>query len=457
MTDRSPDITAAEIQSGMDRQQWAENLIQQLSGPHDGRNSWLLNYGRGHEAEELRRLRGLSFNEQSQAVNPPARASLQPASPTAGECSTCGGRKEVGGFDPHEVGYRTEPCPECTPVSDAVALAYRLDHPKFGIELSIHQPAGDWAGRGWTVTPLAALRSDAAGGVTSDPPRYDLNARRIRDTEGVGTVDEAATPTGTGGEPLTQREIDCLQERIKLQVEMIERRDEEIAILRSSRGGVAKPITAGPTEPDEGAPDEGAPDEGPPSARECSCGYRPRGSCPDCRPPDGAARANIPRCRCLACDVDGPHDPSCSVHNGISSDIGPCDCGASKAATQQQTDSVQLILAHWRDRFPRNGYAWPGRPEDWAIEAVKALGAAQPKREWVSPIKTVADLGNNLLTLDQKMDVYGAYHITSTEDRCRARGLSLSLEHVTNNRIKHDKAVPYSLVIWTAPAEGDGK
>lgn len=64
--------TAAELQSGMDRHKWAENLILQLPVEHNGRNSWLLNYGRGDFAKKLRRDRELSFNEQSQAINPPA-------------------------------------------------------------------------------------------------------------------------------------------------------------------------------------------------------------------------------------------------------------------------------------------------------------------------------------------------------------------------------------------------
>jgi hypothetical protein len=64
--------TRPEIQSGMDRQKWAENLILQLPIEHNGRNSWLLNYGRGEFAQTLRKDRQLLFNEQSQAVNPPA-------------------------------------------------------------------------------------------------------------------------------------------------------------------------------------------------------------------------------------------------------------------------------------------------------------------------------------------------------------------------------------------------
>lgn len=40
-------LTVAELQSGLDRVRWAELLIRQLPEDHEGRNSWLLNYGRG--------------------------------------------------------------------------------------------------------------------------------------------------------------------------------------------------------------------------------------------------------------------------------------------------------------------------------------------------------------------------------------------------------------------------
>jgi hypothetical protein len=39
------DLTEAEIQSGFTRVQWAETLIKQLPEEHEGRDSWLLNYG----------------------------------------------------------------------------------------------------------------------------------------------------------------------------------------------------------------------------------------------------------------------------------------------------------------------------------------------------------------------------------------------------------------------------
>ena len=42
-------LTKAEIQSGLSRVQWAEALIKQLPEEHEGRNSWLLNYGKASE------------------------------------------------------------------------------------------------------------------------------------------------------------------------------------------------------------------------------------------------------------------------------------------------------------------------------------------------------------------------------------------------------------------------
>lgn len=41
----SIELTAAERQSGLDRVRAAEGLIKQLPSDHDGRNTWLANYG----------------------------------------------------------------------------------------------------------------------------------------------------------------------------------------------------------------------------------------------------------------------------------------------------------------------------------------------------------------------------------------------------------------------------
>ena len=60
-------LTVAEKQSGTNRVKWAELLIQQLPEDHDGRNSWLLNYGTGEEAVLKRSKRGLAFNDRYKA------------------------------------------------------------------------------------------------------------------------------------------------------------------------------------------------------------------------------------------------------------------------------------------------------------------------------------------------------------------------------------------------------
>lgn len=46
------ELTPAEIQSGLDRVRFAEGLIRQLPEDHDGRNTWLLNYGRPTPTEQ---------------------------------------------------------------------------------------------------------------------------------------------------------------------------------------------------------------------------------------------------------------------------------------------------------------------------------------------------------------------------------------------------------------------
>jgi len=47
-------LNRAEVQSGFDRQRHAEALIRQLPETHDGRNTWLLNYGVSDEAQARR-------------------------------------------------------------------------------------------------------------------------------------------------------------------------------------------------------------------------------------------------------------------------------------------------------------------------------------------------------------------------------------------------------------------
>lgn len=60
-------LTNVEIRSKLNRQHIAERLISQLPENHDGRNTWLLNYGIGDEAVKMRKTRGLEFIEEYRA------------------------------------------------------------------------------------------------------------------------------------------------------------------------------------------------------------------------------------------------------------------------------------------------------------------------------------------------------------------------------------------------------
>ena len=57
-------LSSAEIQSKHSRVKFAEGLILQLPETHDGRNSWLLNYGIGKEAKELRSSRKHKYKDK---------------------------------------------------------------------------------------------------------------------------------------------------------------------------------------------------------------------------------------------------------------------------------------------------------------------------------------------------------------------------------------------------------
>ena len=61
-------LNNAEIQSNLDRVKFAEGLILQLPKEHDGRNTWLLNYGKSEEAIEARKKRVIEFNNITQSA-----------------------------------------------------------------------------------------------------------------------------------------------------------------------------------------------------------------------------------------------------------------------------------------------------------------------------------------------------------------------------------------------------
>lgn len=66
--DRRILLNNVEIQSGLSRVSLAEQLIKQLPSNHNGRNSWLLNYGVDEEAIQLRIERQILFDSSTKSA-----------------------------------------------------------------------------------------------------------------------------------------------------------------------------------------------------------------------------------------------------------------------------------------------------------------------------------------------------------------------------------------------------
>jgi len=63
-------LSSIELQSGLSRLRFAEDLILQLPLRHNGRNTWLLNYGTGTEAQAKREIRNIKWSCATQSAQP---------------------------------------------------------------------------------------------------------------------------------------------------------------------------------------------------------------------------------------------------------------------------------------------------------------------------------------------------------------------------------------------------
>lgn len=61
-------LSLAETESNFNRVNFAEKIILQLPIEHEGRNTWLLNFGKTEEAENLRHEKGLTWNKQKECA-----------------------------------------------------------------------------------------------------------------------------------------------------------------------------------------------------------------------------------------------------------------------------------------------------------------------------------------------------------------------------------------------------
>lgn len=83
-------------------------------------------------------------------------------------------------------------------------------------------------------------------------------------------------------------------------------------------------------------------------------------------------------------------------------------------------------------------------------DATCAMRAAETERQYICPTKTVADLVNNLLLLDQSLPIYGAQYIEHEgRRRAIAVGPTVSRERVKGGRWIGEGEDLNSAVIWT--------
>lgn len=113
---------------------------------------------------------------------------------------------------------------------------------------------------------------------------------------------------------------------------------------------------------------------------------------------------------------------------------------------------VEWIKAQPEDREPTT-----------LLETLAEFEAAQPpqqsaqpvERKYISPVKTVADLANNLLMMDQTLPIYGAQYIEhSTRGRCAiAVSPTVSRERVADSRWIGQGTELNAAVVWTRAAQ----
>lgn len=100
-----------------------------------------------------------------------------------------------------------------------------------------------------------------------------------------------------------------------------------------------------------------------------------------------------------------------------------------------------------------------------AAGAASAAVSPQGERQWICPTRTVADLVNNLLTMDQALPIYGAQYIEKDGRRCAiAVPPTVSRERVQDGRWIGQGEELNAAVVWTraeqpvaAPGLTDGQ
>lgn len=86
-----------------------------------------------------------------------------------------------------------------------------------------------------------------------------------------------------------------------------------------------------------------------------------------------------------------------------------------------------------------------------ALLAGVSAPAAQPERKYICPVRTIADLVNNLMLMDQAMPIYGAQYIERPAGQRRAIAVppTVSIERVKDSRWIGEGETLNTAIIWT--------
>lgn len=120
---------------------------------------------------------------------------------------------------------------------------------------------------------------------------------------------------------------------------------------------------------------------------------------------------------------------------------------------------VEAVLRLANGQAPAGAVLYPGCSH-WGMRDTPATAQAAPaaERQYINGVKTVADLVNNLLLLDQSLPIYAAQHIQiANRRRTITVPPTVSLERVKDERWIGDGDELNAAVIWTraeAPAAG---
>lgn len=127
----------------------------------------------------------------------------------------------------------------------------------------------------------------------------------------------------------------------------------------------------------------------------------------------------------------------------------------TNVAAERDAFEAWYAKRHPKPTHENSTWAHCAKMDDWEVwqaraGAAPAAVAPQGERQWICPTRTVADLVNNLLTMDQALPIYGAQYIERDGRRCAiAVPPTVSRERVKDGRWIGQGEELNAAVVWT--------